>query len=234
MKIMYTELQNAIDYQFKNPALLERALTHSSYANEQNAKTGTTSELHNEMMEFLGDSVLGFTIAEYLYTLRPMESEGGLSRKRAAIVCERALATCARNLGLGDIIRLGKSADKVKDRDKPSILSDAMEAVFAAVYLDDGIDTAKKIILTCLADTIDSSVTDSLITDYKTCLQELLHNEKVRNIEYMVTHEDGPDHDKTFTSQVSADGKVLGTGTGSSKKESEQNAAKEALNSMSD
>jgi ribonuclease-3 len=225
----YDELQRKINYAFKDLSLLDAAMTHSSYANEQNTKCGARRVAHNETLEFLGDAVLGFTIAEHLYGASPQENEGGLSRKRAAIVCERSLADCARALGIGCLIKLGKSTGKAKDRDKPSILSDAMEALFAAVYLDGGMEMARRVILSALGSAIMASMTVSRITDYKTCLQERLHNGKITDIEYAVVRETGPDHDKTFTSSVAANGRVLGTGSGSTKKESEQNAARVAL-----
>ncbi|MDR1440501.1 MAG: ribonuclease III [Clostridiales bacterium] len=227
--MQYGELQEKINYAFRDLSLLDVAMTHSSYANEQNLKCGAKRVMHNETLEFLGDAVLGFTIAEHLYGASPLENEGSLSRKRATVVCERSLADCARALGIGRLIKLGKSTDKAKDRDKPSILSDAMEALFAAVYLDGGIEMAKRVILSTLESAVRASMTVSRITDYKTCLQEQLHNDKITDIEYAVIREIGPDHNKTFTSSVAASGRVLGTGSGSSKKESEQNAARAAL-----
>jgi ribonuclease-3 len=231
-KMSYCELQGIIGYSFKDLSLLDIAMTHSSFANEQNLRLGASRIEHNETLEFLGDAVLGFTIAEHLYSESPSENEGGLSRKRAAIVCERSLADCARALELGALIKLGKSTDKVKDRDKPSILSDAMEAMFAAVYLDGGFDMARRVILKTMDSVISSSLSDGQITDHKTCLQERLHNDKITAIEYAVIKEMGPDHNKRFVSRVTANGKMLGTGSGSTKKESEQKAAKAALDAL--
>ena len=226
------DLQKKIGYQFENEKYLERALIHSSYANEHNMRTSGKRISHNEMMEFLGDSVLGFVITEYLYSNLSNETEGSLTRKRAAIVCERSLALSAKKLELGKMLKLGRSVDRSKDRDKPSILSDAMEAIFAAVYLDGGLHQAKKVILLCMREMIEQSIVNAMATDYKTSLQEQLHNDRITGIEYRVVGESGPDHDKVFVSQVLADSRILGTGSGSSKKESEQQAAKQALETI--
>ena len=226
------EIQSKIGYDFKDIALLEMALTHSSYANEQIVKEPSLCCPHNETLEFMGDAVLGFVIAEYLYANNPLEGEGALSKKRAAIVCERSLAKCARGLGIGKSIRLGKCIYSDRGWDKPSILSDAMEAIFAAVYLDSGLEAARSVILACLEDVIRVSVEENPISDYKTHLQELLHNKKIFQIDYSVIKETGPDHNKVFTSQVAIECKRMGTGTGGTKKESEQNAAKEAIGAL--
>ena len=222
-------VQKKIGYSFKNIKLLETALTHSSFANENNTKKQGQSLIHNETLEFLGDAVLGFVIAEYLYINIPSAGEGDLSKKRAAIVCEKSLAQCAREIGLGQAMKIGKSIDADKGWDKPSILSDAMEAVFAAVYLDAGLGIAGEVILRCLSEIIKTAIEDNPVIDYKTYLQELLHNRKIIDIEYIVIKESGPDHNKVFTSQVKIKGKASGTGSGSTKKESEQNAAKQAI-----
>jgi len=245
--VMYNRIQENIGYKFKDISLLEAALTHSSYANEANAKresfprgsravtTGRDGEpdtsfvIHNETLEFLGDAVLGFVIAEYLYKTNPMEGEGALSKKRAAVVCEKSLAECAGDLGIGKLMRLGKSIDTGKGRAKRSILSDALEALFAAVYLDAGLETARRVILSCLEGIIKSYVDKRTVRDYKTYLQELLHHKKAGTVEYVVIKESGPDHNKVFTSMAIVGGMPLGYGTGSTKKESEQNAAKQVI-----
>ena len=227
-----TALQEKIGYRFENTQHLERALIHSSYANERNLRTGEQIVVHNEMLEFLGDSVLGFVIAEYLYKNLPNEKEGSLTRKRAAIVCERSLADCAMKLDLGKLLRLGKSVGRINEQNRPSILSDAMEALFAAVYLDGGLEKARGVIVRCMKENIEQSIANPMATDFKTSLQEQLHNDKITGIEYKVIGESGPDHSKIFISQVLADGKVIGTGSGSSKKLSEQQAAKHALEEL--
>ena len=233
MVIMYKELQKRIRYTFKNVNLLEDALTHSSYANDNNvrssAKNNRHNIKHNETMEFLGDAILDFVIAEHLFKLGRFCDEGDLSRRRAAIVCEKALAECALGLGLGDIIRLGRSIITDNGKNNPSILSDAMEALFAAVYLDGGLNAVRKVILWCLDDIIQLTIEEKSVKDYKTFLQEALHNRRITAIEYIVIKESGPDHNKLFTSQVKVEGIALGTGVGSTKKESEQNAAKQTI-----
>jgi ribonuclease-3 len=227
-------LQGRVGHAFRDGALLSRALTHASYANERNAaaRAGDAPVLHNETLEFLGDAVLGFVVAEHLLLAAPGEDEGRLSRRRASLVCERSLAGCARGLGVGPLLRLGKSAEKLGDRDNPSILSDAMEAVFAAVYLDGGLEAARAAILRCLAPELGRPPAEGALQDYKTRLQELLQDgkaAKATRAEYVVVREEGPDHSKTFTSRVLAGGEALGEGAGQTKKESDQNAAREAL-----
>ncbi|MDR3121740.1 MAG: ribonuclease III [Clostridiales bacterium] len=231
----YAELEQKIGYTFRDAALLERALTHSSYANEVNLnlRRGRTRVLHNEMLEFLGDSVLGFTIAEHLFLIRPDDNEGGLSRKRAAIVCERALSGCARALNLGAFMRIGRNMSSQKDRNEDSVLSDAAEALFAAVYLDGGAEAAKRVILAGLADAIAEALSKGLALDSKTRLQELLQDDgRPTQIEYAVVSESGPAHKRRFTSKVTVNGRLMGMGDGGTKKESEQNAAKEALKAL--
>ncbi|MCL2164847.1 MAG: ribonuclease III [Oscillospiraceae bacterium] len=227
-----SDIQNRIGYQFKDASLLRVALTHSSYANENSLKDLARGCPHNETLEFLGDAILGFVIAEHLYMSIPKGGEGDLTKKRAAIVCEKSLAKCARSLNIGKALKLGRSIQSDKGFDKPSILSDAMEAIFAAVYLDSGLETTREVILSCLEDVIRISIEENPMRDFKTYLQEMLHNKKVFSIEYAVIKETGPDHNKTFTSQVTIEGKSMGTGTGGTKKESEQNAAKQAIEAI--
>ena len=229
---MYQELQEMINYKFANTGLLEDALTHSSYANDYNTKGSPANILHNETLEFLGDAILDFVIAEYLYKSSLFNDEGDFSKRRAAIVCEKSLAECARKLNLGKTIRLGRSVDVGKERNNPSILSDTLEALFAAVYLDSGLDSVRKVILECLSDIIVQSLAEKSVRDYKTFLQEMLHNKKINAIEYIVIKESGPDHNKVFTSQVIIEGKAMGSGMGSTKKESEQNAAMQAVEAL--
>ena len=206
--------------------LLERAMTHSSYANEYNMRA-------NETFEFLGDAILGFLIAENLYLKGPFENEGKLSRKRATIICESSLAQCAGELGIGGMLKLGSNMGGDSARRLNSILSDAMEAVFAAVYIDGGIDAVRGVVMRCLEQTIDSAGTLEKITDNKTRLQEHFYGlDKDVKIVYSIIEETGPAHQRHFISQVAVNGQIMGSGGGGTKKESEQNAAKEALNQI--
>lgn len=248
-------LEWQIGYIFTDKSLLSRALTHSSYANEINqkgrAKSGGSSgktdgggsggkaysaalkdgsAQHNEMLEFLGDAILGFVIAEELYIRMPGENEGRLSQKRASIICEASLAACANGLGMDALLQLGNNMIGEKNRRQTSVLSDAMEAVFAAVYLDGGFTEAKGVILRCMEATINDALTHGRSADYKSRLQEhFFAFDKNVKIKYSVTSETGPAHKKRYTSQVTINGGVYGSGDGNTKKESEQNAAKEAL-----
>jgi len=231
----YKELEEKIGYAFSDGALLARALTHSSYANEINLRGGGGKKskaervLDSEMFEFLGDAILGFIIAEELFIRKPGESEGALTLKRSAVICGRSLAKCARKIDLGGCLLLGQNMDDKRSRAQTSILSDAMEAVFAAVYIDGGLDAARGVILRCLAEPIAEAIAKDKIADYKTRLQEYYQANDNALIEYAVTSESGPAHKRSFTSQVTVNGRVMGSGTGDTKKESEQNAAREAL-----
>ncbi|MCL2060370.1 MAG: ribonuclease III [Oscillospiraceae bacterium] len=188
---------------------------------------------HNEKLEFLGDAILGFVVAEELYKKRPGDSEGNLSRKRAAVVCEPSLARCARGLGVDRLMKFGGNVKGEPGRKRDSMLSDAMEAVFAAVYLDGGIEAARAVIVRCLGASIGEALDITFALDHKTRLQEYFFaRDKDVKIVYSVTEESGPAHKRRFTSQVSVNGSVLGVGAGGTKKESEQNAAKEALDSI--
>lgn len=215
-------LQNNLGYHFKDISLLKTALTHSSYAHEKGAST-----VCNERLEFLGDSVLGFVSAGYLYRNYDFP-EGELTKHRAAKVCESALCVFARELDIGSALLLGKGEIRMGGRDKPSILADAFEAVLAAVYLDGGIEEAAKLALRFVArnDTIKET------NDYKTLLQEVIQRNPEEHIEYVLTGESGPDHAKCFTVEVHLNSNVIGKGTGRSKKLAEQHAAKEALELM--
>ncbi len=213
------QLQKNLGYTFKNPLLLENALTHSSYANEKGE--GYKS---NERLEFLGDSILGFLSANYFYK-HFTGSEGELTKHRAARVCEGALSVFAKELQIGEALLLGKGEIRMGGREKPSILADAFEAVLAAVYLDGGLGEANKIVLRFIPRE------DSLETnkDYKTTLQEVIQRNREEKIEYVLVDATGPDHDKTFTVEVHLNSNVIGKGIGRSKKLAEQQAAKEAL-----
>jgi ribonuclease-3 len=231
----YAGLEEAIGYAFNDEALLRRALTHSSYANERNLRHGggkpdiDSRVQHNEMLEFLGDSILGFVVAEILFFEKPDDNEGGLTQRRADIICEQALAAGARAIGLGEHMLLGSNMEGGKNRDLNSILSDAMEAIFAAAYLDGGVTAARAVIARCMDRAIGEAASRKKITDYKSRLQEhFFATDKNVSITYTVTSEDGPPHRRSFISQVAVNGRVLGASSGSTKKESERNAAREA------
>ena len=218
------QLQNNLGYQFKNPALLARALTHSSYANERHVDTGD-----NERLEFLGDSVLGFIAAEYLFANHRDFPEGELTKLRAYAVCEKSLFSYAEEIGLGNYLKLGKGEERTGGRTRPSVLSDAFEAVIAAIYLDGGMDEAKKFVLRFVVPYVEAKPT---FKDYKTMLQEVVQKNQGETLEYVLVSETGPDHDKCFTVEVHLNSNVIGRGVGGSKKKAEQNAAKEALELM--
>ena len=218
-------LEEKLGYVFKNKALLENALQHSSYANEHRA-AGLNS---NERLEFLGDSVLGFVTAEFLFARHPNLPEGDLTRIRAALVCEQSLYEVARKLDLGRYLRLGRGEEAGGGRTRTSILADATEAVFAAVYLDGGIGAASALIHRLLLDAEKEEAVEERRRDYKTALQELVQRQAGQELSYRMAGEQGPDHAKTFVAEVLLNGTVVGTGSGHSKKEAEQSAAKAAL-----
>ena len=214
-------LQEKIQYTFKNPALLHRALCHSSYVNERQDEHQS-----NERLEFLGDSVLGFITAEYYYTHFKAYPEGDLTKLRAATVCEKSLCVFARELKLGDYLLLGKGEICTGGRERPSILADAFEALIAAIYLDGGIQEAKRFVLRYIRKAAEAP---GPFHDYKTKLQEIIQKNPEESVEYVHVGESGPDHDKSFTVEVHLNSNVIGRGTGKSKKLAEQEAAKEAL-----
>jgi ribonuclease-3 len=220
-----TELEERLGYHFENRALLENALTHSSYANEHKAD-GLES---NERLEFLGDSVLGMVTADYLFRTHPDLPEGDLTRTRAALVCEGSLVEVARALELGRYLKLGKGEDVGGGRERPSIQADAVEAVLAAVYLDGGIGSARKIIRKFI---LDSEEEKSASRDYKTALQELVQRESGQVLGYRLIGAEGPDHAKIFSVEVDLNGAAIGQGKGRSKKEAEQNAAKAGMDKL--
>ena len=222
-----TALEERLSYSFRNRALLETALTHSSYANENRA----SGIVCNERLEFLGDSVLGVTVADFLYRHFPDMPEGRMTRLRAELVCEQSLHRVALELHLGDYLRLGKGEEHNGGRKRASILSDAVEAVIAAMYLDAGMETAAEFIHRCLLDDVRAIETPSF-TDYKTSLQELVQRHSGQVLSYELVGEEGPDHAKTFRVQVCLNGEPLGRGTGRTKKEAEQTAAANALEAL--
>ena len=213
-----------INYQFQDKTLYQTAMTHSSYANEHRGN----HLHHNERLEFLGDSVLGFVTADYLFTHYPDLPEGDLTRQRAALVCEQSLYEVAKMLDLGKYLKLGKGEDAGGGRTRPSILADATEAVFAAVYLDGGIEAASALIHRVLLDK-EGEHAEELMQDYKTALQELVQRKSGQALSYRMVGESGPDHNKTFTAEVWLNGEGVGTGSGHSKKEAEQAAARAAI-----
>ena len=222
------ELEKKLNYTFRDPGLLHEALSHSSYANEHRS-AGRRS---NERLEFLGDSVLGFVTAEFLFVQHPDLPEGDLTRIRAALVCEQSLYEVARKLDLGAYLKLGRGEEAGGGRQRTSILADATEAVFAAVYLDGGIGAASALIHRVLLDAEKEEVVEERRRDYKTALQELVQRQADQVLSYRMIGEEGPDHDKTFRAQVLLNDQPVGTGSGHSKKEAEQSAAKDALSRM--
>jgi ribonuclease-3 len=222
-----TDIQERIAHRFTNPELLELALTHKSYANENRVPA------HNERLEFLGDAVLGFVISEHLMNTCPESTEGDLSRLRASIVSEPALAAIARQIGLGSFLFLGRGEDQTGGRDKDSLLANCLEALIAAIYLDAGFDAVEAFVLRFFGEIIRRSCAARGTQDYKTELQELCQ-ERIKQLpEYRVVSETGPDHQKQFEVELSLKGEVYGRGIGKSKKEAEQKAAKEALERFS-
>ena len=217
-----TTLEEKLGYSFQNPALLENALTHSSRANESR---GTLSS--NERLEFLGDSILGMVVADHLYRNHPDLPEGELTRTRAALVCEESLVEVALELSLGEHLRLGKGEEAGCGRHRPSIQADAVEAVLAAVYLDGGIGSVRKIIQKYILSREVAGLTKP--RDHKTALQELVQRESGQVLQYRLVGEEGPDHDKRFFMEVILNGTPIGSGTGRSKKEAEQMAAQAAI-----
>ena len=217
-----------LNYTFRDRKLLSEALSHSSYANEHRS-AGLKS---NERLEFLGDSVLGFVTAEFLFAQHPDLPEGDLTRIRAALVCEQSLYEVAQKLGLGKYLKLGRGEEAGGGRERTSILADATEAVFAAVYLDGGIGAASALIHRVLLDAEREEVVEERRRDYKTALQELVQRQADQVLTYRMVGEQGPDHAKTFSAEVLLNGAPLGTGTGHSQKEAEQAAARAALETL--
>lgn len=229
-KEQLSELEDKIGYHFQKIYLLDRALTHSSYANQ----LGLTYIEHNERMEFLGDSVLSLVISEYLFRKFKTKQEGKLTRIRAGIVCEPSLYKCAKELDLGQYMLMGKGEEQSGGRVRVSILADAFEALIAAIYIDGGYDNAKSFIISNLSWAVESITKDIYAFDYKTRLQELVQKAHGAKIKYTITDQKGPDHNKTFYAMVSVNDKAAGRGQGRSKKEAEQEAAKDALSILGD
>ena len=216
------KLEKNIGYTFKNKDLLKTALTHTSYANEHAAQS-------NEKLEFLGDSILEFVSSEYMYNKYLNLKEGQLTKVRATVVCEKSLYKIAKLHNFSDFLYLGKSEVITGGNKRPAILADSVEAVIAAMFIDGGLEPAKKFIIENLKYEIEIATKHVGEKDYKTVLQEELQKNGEVKIEYKIINESGPDHDKTFEAEVSLNGKVLATGVGKSKKEAEMQAAKKAL-----
>ena len=221
----YLDLQEVLKYHFSKEEILLQALTHTSYANEHR-RQGCAN---NERLEYLGDAVLELVSSEYLYNGYPEKTEGELSRLRASMVCEPSLAKCSRELGIPEYLRLGRGEAMMGGRDKDSIVSDALEAIIGAVYLDGGFAEAKRLVLSAV---LTKLAPEDLFTDAKTILQEILQD-KGRNVEYVILNETGPDHDKLFRVAACLDGRILAEGEGRTKKAAAQKAALTALGQLS-
>jgi len=221
------ELERKIGHSFKNRALLLTALTHSSYANERH----DAACVSYERLEFLGDSILSLVTAEFLYSHEPALPEGRMTRLRAELVCEASLHKTALELGIGPCMRLGKGEEHSGGRERASILADMVESVIAAIYLDSGMDKARSFIMEKILK--DAQLGEShRIADYKTALQELVQKKSDSSISYELINESGPDHNKLFTFRVLVNGTEAGQGSGRTKKEAEQMAARQALEEL--
>ena len=221
------KLEQKIGYSFKNRALLQTALTHSSYANERHDSACQSYE----RLEFLGDSILGLVTADFLYHHEPKLPEGKMTRLRAELVCEASLHKVALELGLGAYMRLGKGEEHTGGRERPSILADMVESIIAAMYLDGGLDRAREFVLSRVLNNVEISETHRS-ADYKTELQELVQQKSGQQIRYEMVSQTDPDHNKVFTFRVSINGQSAGEGSGRTKKEAEQMAACMALEAL--
>lgn len=219
--------EKKIGYKFKNRTLLVTALTHSSFANESRSAVQSY-----ERLEFLGDSILGFIAAEYLFRAFPDLPEGKLTKKRAGLVCEKSLCGFTKSLGAGALLRLSHGEQHSGGRERPSILADVFESITAAIYLDSGdLEESKRFVLRFLEPAAHAAG-ERPFKDHKTMLQEIIQQNPGEHLEYVLTGERGPDHDKHFTVEVHLNSNVIGKGGGRSKKEAEQQAAREALELM--
>ena len=220
------EFEKKIGYTFENPLLLETAFTHSSYVNE-----GKHERENNDRLEFLGDSVLSVLVAEHLYRSFPKKTEGELTKLRASLVCDHSLAEFAKRISLGDQLVMGKGEANSGGRTRLSNLEDAFEALVGAIYLDGGLEQARRFVLSFLPKKIDLAQSERL-QDYKTQLQEIIQQNPEEKLRYVMVGESGPDHDKRFSVEVCLNSNVIGRGSGKSKKQAEQSAAKQALELM--
>ncbi len=221
-----SSLEKSLEYSFKNEELLNNALTHSSYANETHYKYGS-----NERLEFLGDSVLSVIVTDYLYKTYPNKPEGELTKLRASLVCEKSLSSFSRILNVGEFLRLGKGEKANGGAERASLLADAFESILAAVYLDGGMEPARRLVMRFILQELKHT-DDEVFKDYKTSLQEIIQRNPEERLSYILIGESGPDHDKCFTVEVHLNSNVIGTGTGKSKKYAEQDAARQALTLM--
>ena len=221
----FEKIEKEIGYEFKNKQLLETALTHTSYAYENKKQS-------NEKLEFLGDSILEFVSSEYIYHNYPNLKEGEMTKVRASVVCEYSLQKIAKMHNFSDFLYLGKSERTSQKEVRPAIMADSIEAVIAAIFLDGGLEEAKKFILNNLAKPIENATKNIGQKDYKTVLQEVLQKNGNVDIEYVIVDEKGPDHEKVFTAEVKFNNKILATGEGKSKKQAEMEAAQKALENI--
>lgn len=215
------DLERVLGVKFNQIELLHQALTHSSYANENESST------HNERLEFLGDAVIGLLMGEYLYN-KGIKTEGEMSKKRAQAVCEEALAMYATNINLASYLKLGKGSEQLGSRENPAIIADAFEAVFGAIFLDLGFEATRKLFKKIVIPNLHEV---KEIKDYKSTLQEYVQTDR-KNITYHLEHQEGPSHDKIFTVSVRMDDIILGIGKAKTKKEAEQKAAEYALSKL--
>ncbi|WP_245680592.1 ribonuclease III [Bacillus marinisedimentorum] len=220
----FDKLQQQLGIEFENEKLLKQAFTHSSYVNEH--RKGPFSD--NERLEFLGDAVLELTVSQYLFNKYPAMSEGELTKLRAAIVCEASLVNFAHSLSFGEFILLGKGEEMTGGRERPALLADVFEAFIGALYLDRGLDDVLAVLDKVVYPKIDEGAF-SHVMDYKSQLQEVIQREGAGMIVYRIVEEKGPAHNREFISEINLNGRILGRGTGRSKKEAEQMAAKAAL-----
>ncbi len=221
----FKEIEKSIGYTFKNKELLKRAFTHTSYAYENKL-------VSNEKLEFLGDSILEFISSEYIYNEYEKLHEGEMTKVRATVVCENSLYKVAKKHNFGEFLYLGKSERKTGGKNRPAVLEDSVEAVIAAIYLDGGIEPARKFIVENLKNEIEQASKHVGDKDYKTVLQEKLQEDGEVEIVYEIINESGPDHNKEFEAEVKCNGKLLASGKGKSKKEAHMKAAKKALKNL--
>lgn len=220
------ELQEKLGYQYKKPAYLSTALTHSSFANESKQKCES-----NERLEFLGDAILSIVVSDYLFKHCPELPEGDLTKLRASLVCEKSLCRFSKSLGVGDYLKLSRGERHSGGAERPSILADAFEAIIASIYLDGGMEEARSFILRFVVPEIKNPKPRAF-KDYKTALQEIIQQNPEEKLHYVLVGETGPDHNKHFVVEVHLNSNVIGKGGGRSKKEAEQQAAREALELM--
>jgi len=221
-----SHLQDRMGYHFHNPELLKEAMTHSSYAHEYKGYHPVSC---NERLEFLGDSVVSLITSNHIYTKFPKEAEGSLSRLRALVVRDTALADYARSLQIGKVLLLGRGEDTAEGRDKKSALENAFEALVGAIFLDGGYTAAEAFMLPFIRDKVEAALSMGETRDYKTILQQIIQQAPGDHLEYILVSQYGPDHDKTYEMEARLNSNVIGRGKGRSKKQAEQSAAADAL-----